>query len=170
MFDAFLRVHVVRIICCCFLVIDLFHTHDLCSCSFCLLFSCEMLLGRFHLHNNMLEICICRTLPLFSFSYNYLSSILTQCTAWIGVISSALVKKKIIRSDLCARLMKISIFWMVSCREIMAHFCTILYSVHIMALTCPQNKLRLIGIWNIKTKIFFFKLYCNSKFKTKKLI
>ena len=31
----------------------LFHPHGLCFCSFCLLFSCEMILGRFHLRNNI---------------------------------------------------------------------------------------------------------------------
>ena len=32
------------------------HLHDLCSCSFCLLFLGETVLGRFHLHNNIYKI------------------------------------------------------------------------------------------------------------------
>ena len=32
----------------------LFHTHGLCFCRFCLLFSCELLLHRFRLHNNII--------------------------------------------------------------------------------------------------------------------
>ena len=33
---------------------NLFHTHDFYSCSFCLQFSFEMILGRFHLRNNII--------------------------------------------------------------------------------------------------------------------
>ena len=39
----------------CVFVIYLFHTHDLCSCSFSLLFSFEMILDRFHLLNTVIS-------------------------------------------------------------------------------------------------------------------
>ena len=40
--------------CVCFFY--LFHTHDLCFCSFCLLFSCDMMLGLFDFYNNIYKI------------------------------------------------------------------------------------------------------------------
>ena len=49
----FLRMGSCRFHFSCALVIYLFHTHNIRSCSFCLLFSYEMILGRFHLRNNM---------------------------------------------------------------------------------------------------------------------
>ena len=49
----YIVVYCVHIASFCVIIIYLFHTLDICSCSFCLLFSCEMILGRFHLLNNM---------------------------------------------------------------------------------------------------------------------
>ena len=55
MFDVFVRIYLCRVYCvhiasCCIRFRYLFHSHYLCFCSFCLLFSFEMLLGHFHLH------------------------------------------------------------------------------------------------------------------------
>ena len=60
-FDGFVSVCLCRMCCvhivsCC--VINLFHSHDLCSYSFCLLFSCEMILGHFNLRNNIMELLL----------------------------------------------------------------------------------------------------------------
>ena len=70
-FDVFVSVDFVRnvsyCVCFhCFLVIYLFYTPEFCSGSFCLLFSCEMILGSLHLRNNFdkryfLKLCLLET-------------------------------------------------------------------------------------------------------------
>ena len=59
LFDGFVsvylcRVHYVHIASCYVIIIYLIPTNDLCSCSFCLLLSCERLLGHLHLRSNIL--------------------------------------------------------------------------------------------------------------------
>ena len=63
MFDVFVSVYLFRMYCVhiasccvrfrCVFVTYRFHNHDLCYCRFCLLLSCEMILNRFHLCNNI---------------------------------------------------------------------------------------------------------------------
>ena len=52
-FEVFVSVYFVHIVSCCVQDIFVLHSHDLCSCSFWLLFTSETILGRFHLRNDI---------------------------------------------------------------------------------------------------------------------